>query len=182
MKNRDALRDTFRSSREPDDDVKRTDEILSSPDQRRQETSNPAEASKKEESGSPTRLNAHKRGLLSTYATNTASNSAEASKREENGSPSRLNSLKKGLSAYATNTASSGPSSSMEANDHNNSSIHHSPRNTSDDDTGTVGEGPVHPTLPGTCQLNYKYENFLIKFINFKILNIFALCSHLISM
>ncbi|KAG7037193.1 PHD finger protein, partial [Cucurbita argyrosperma subsp. argyrosperma] len=150
MKNRDALRDTFRSSREPDDDVKRTDEILSSPDQRRQETSNPAEASKKEESGSPTRLNAHKRGLLSTYATNTASNSAEASKREENGSPSRLNALKKGLlSAYATNTASSGPSSSMEANDHNNSSIHHSPRNTSDDDTGTVGEGPVHPTLPG---------------------------------
>lgn len=116
MKNKDALRDTFRSACEPDDDVKRTDEVLSSPEQRRQETSN----------------------------------SAEASKREENGSQARLNALKKGLlSSYARNTTSSGPSSSMEANDHNNSSIRNSPRNTSDDDMGTVGEGPVHHTLPG---------------------------------
>ncbi|XP_023521207.1 uncharacterized protein LOC111784920 [Cucurbita pepo subsp. pepo] len=78
------------------------------------------------------------------------SNSAEASKREENGAQARLNALKKGLlSAYARNTTSSGPSSSVEANDHNNSSIRNSPRNTSDDDTGTVGEGSVHHTLPG---------------------------------
>lgn len=152
MKSKDALRDTFRSSREPDDDVKRTDEVLSSPDQRRQETSNSAEASKREENGSPTRLNAVKKGLLS---------------------------------AYATNTASSGPSSSMEANDHINSSIRNSPRNTSDDDTGTVGEGPVHHTLPGMCELDCMYENFLLIFIkstNFTILNISVSCFHFISM
>ncbi|KAL0556969.1 hypothetical protein IC582_005487 [Cucumis melo] len=116
MKNKDALRDTFRSACDPDDDAKRTDEVLSSPDQRRQETSI----------------------------------SAEASKREENGSQARLNALKKGfISAYGRNTTSSGPSSSIEANDHNNTSIRNSPRNTSDEDTGTVGEGPVHHTLPG---------------------------------
>lgn len=118
MKNKDALRDTFRSACDPDDDAKRTDEVLSSPDQRRQETSI----------------------------------SAEASKREENGSQARLNALKKGfISAYGRNTTSSGPSSSIEANDHNNTSVRNSPRNTSDDDTGTVGEGPVHHTLPGMC-------------------------------
>lgn len=121
MKNKDTSRDAFRSSREPDDEVKRTDEVLSSPDQRRQETSNSADASKREENGSPTRLNALKKNVFSTYA---------------------------------TNTASSGPSSSMEANDHNNSSIRNSPRNTSDDDTGMVGEGPVHHTLPGMCIVN----------------------------
>lgn len=72
-----------------------------------------------------------------------------ASKRDENGSSAAVHSGRKNIHSSSTHTANSGPSSSNEANDRNVSSVRSSPRNVSDDDTGSVG--PIHRTLPGSC-------------------------------
>lgn len=75
-----------------------------------------------------------------------------AAKREDNLSSTVVHSSKRNIHSASTATANSGPSSSTEASDRNVSSVRSSPRNASDDDTGAVG--PVHRTLPGSCNLS----------------------------
>lgn len=84
-----------------------------------------------------------------------AASTVDATRREENASSTASHSYKKTIPSTSIPTANSGPSSSTEANDRNVSSVRSSPRNASDDDTGAVG--PVHPTLPGTCNITVRF-------------------------
>ncbi|XP_062074710.1 uncharacterized protein LOC133778718 [Humulus lupulus] len=72
-----------------------------------------------------------------------------STKKEDNGSPTAMETFKRNIPSNSVATTNGGPSASAEANERNLPSIRSSPRNTSDDDTGTVGDGPVHRTLPG---------------------------------
>lgn len=83
-----------------------------------------------------------------------------ATKREDNASSTAVHSFKKTAPSTSIPTANSGPSSSTEANDRNVSSVRSSPRNASDDDTGAVG--PVHPTLPGSCNFSVSFLLYIV--------------------
>uniref|UniRef100_A0A2N9IEL9 Zinc finger PHD-type domain-containing protein n=1 Tax=Fagus sylvatica TaxID=28930 RepID=A0A2N9IEL9_FAGSY len=84
-KYKDASKDGFRSSREHDDEAKKMDRVPSSPDQRRQEIVQTADAStKSEENGSPTAFHSVKKNIppASTATTNSGpSSSTEANER-----------------------------------------------------------------------------------------------------